>query len=130
MVVSTLFITRRVKKCVSKIKSQGKECDTVIIGDKGRSQLCRVFEDRVVCTATDVVAPTTYSLAAALTVEIFVSIGAEYDAIIPVNHYVNPAVDKQTHKVISPFVPEGEIGEPLMKYEIVGVKSELMGDMY
>merc|ERR1712226_1536864 len=33
------FISRAVKDCVGKLTAQGKECDIVIIGDKGRAQM-------------------------------------------------------------------------------------------
>merc|ERR1740124_838958 len=41
------FITRAVKDCVLKIDAQGKECDIVIVGDKGRSQLNRAIPESI-----------------------------------------------------------------------------------
>merc|ERR1719326_2256048 len=33
------FISRNVKDAVNKLAAQGKECDVVVVGDKGRSQM-------------------------------------------------------------------------------------------
>merc|ERR1719162_2033678 len=35
------YISRATRDCVEKIHAQGKECDIVVVGDKGRSQLNR-----------------------------------------------------------------------------------------
>jgi F-type H+-transporting ATPase subunit gamma len=126
------FVTRGVRKAVIAIEAQGKECDLVVIGDKGRNQLRRLLQDKILRSETEIVSPASFALAASLASQIMAAGGgSDYDAIVLVyNHYVNPAVYKQVYKVITPFVPEGEIGEPLMEYEIDGDKNELMGDMY
>jgi len=125
------FITRSVKRTVSAITNQGKECDIVIIGEKGRAQLRRFVGENIIKSATDIESPGTYPLAASLTAEIIDAGAADYDAVcIIYNHYVNPALYKQMYQVVSPFVEEGQVGEPLMEYEFDGDKKELMEDMY
>jgi len=125
------FVTRGVKSCVAKIKAQGKECDIVVIGDKGRGQLRRVFGDLIKRSATDVVAPGTFNLAAALSAELVAAGVSDYDAVVVMyNSYVNPAVYKQKYKVITPFHGEGE-AEPMIAYEFEpDTKSEILIDLY
>lgn len=125
------FIGRNTKRVVSILDGAGKECDIVVIGDKGRSQLKRVLGDKITRTATDIVAPGTFDLAAALTTELIAAGATDYDAIVLIyNSYVNPAVYKQMYKVIKPFSGEGET-EPMMEYEFEpDTKSEVMTDLY
>lgn len=125
------FISRGVKVCVNALTKQGKESDIVVIGEKGRSQLRRLFADKIVRSATDVVAPGTFALAAGLANEVMTAYKAkEYDAIVLIyNHYVNPAVYQQYYKVIGELADEGEEGEPLMEYEFED-KKEVMSDIF
>ena len=125
------FITRSVKTCINALTKDGKDCDIVVIGEKGRSQLRRVFSDKIVRSATDVVAPGTFALAAGLANEVMsVYKAKEYDAIVLIyNHYVNPAVYHQYYKVIGEVADEGEEGEPLMEYEFAD-KKEVLADMF
>lgn len=125
------FIFRGTRKCITKLKQQGKECDIVLFGEKGRNQMRRVFGDKILRTATDIVSPGTYSLATALTSEIFAAGGQDYDAIVLIyNHFVNPAVYKQMYKVITPMVAVGEDNETLLDYEVDGIKNEVFADLY
>uniref|UniRef100_A0A7S2N4W1 ATP synthase subunit gamma, mitochondrial n=1 Tax=Helicotheca tamesis TaxID=374047 RepID=A0A7S2N4W1_9STRA len=125
------FITRGVKDCVAKLKAQGKECDIVIIGDKGRGQLRRTHGDLIKRTATEVVAPGTFSLAAALTAELMAAGAQDYDGVVIMyNSFINSAVYTQKYKLIKPFSGEGE-DEPMMSYEFEpDTKSEVLTDLY
>ena len=125
------FITRGVKSAVNQIKSSGKECDIVVVGDKGRGQLRRIHGDIIKRSATEVQAPGTFTLAAALSAELVAAGAADYDAVcIMYNSYVNAAVYKQKYKIIKPFSGEGE-DEPMMAYEFEpDTKSEVMVDLY
>jgi len=125
------FITRSVKVCARRLKEQGKECDIVVIGDKGRAQLRRDYAHKIARSATDVVAPGTFSLAASLTSEIM-AVGAEdYDAVVLMyNSFVNAAVYNQYYKVITPFVTQTETEESLSTYEFDSDKAEVMQDLY
>lgn len=126
------FITRNVKDCARKLKAQGKECDIVIIGDKGRSQLRRDFRDNIVRAATDVVAPGNFSLAAALTSEIMAAGAAtDYDAVVLMyNSFKNKATYNQRYKVIKPFISQVESDESLASYEFDSDKAESLQDLY
>jgi len=125
------FISRSLKLCANSLIKQDKEFDIFVIGEKGRSQMRRLFADRIVTSATDIVAPGTFSLASGLANEISnVFKGKDYEAIVIIhNHYVNPALYQQQYKVIRNLASEGELGEPLMQYEFDD-KKEVMADMF
>jgi len=125
------FITRATKDMIAKIASDGKTCDVVMIGDKGRGQLRRTHAENITRSMTEVIAPGNYTLAAALSSELVAAGAADYDAVLIVyNSYVNPAVYKQMYKVIKPFSGEGE-NEPMPEYEFEpDTKSEVMIDMH
>jgi len=125
------FISRNTKRMVGILTDAGKECDIVVVGDKGRSQMGRALGEHVKRAATDVVSPGTYDLAAALTSEIIAAGAADCDAVVLVNNsFVNSAVYKQVYKVISPMGGEGE-NEPMMAYEFEpDTKSEVIYDLY
>jgi len=125
------FIARGTKDAVKKLHAQGKECDIVVIGDKGRSQLRRLHSDMIKRSLTEVVSPGTFNLASALASEIIASGATDYDAImIMYNTFVNAAVYKQNYKLVMPFKGEGA-EEPLIKYEFEpDTKSEILNDLY
>lgn len=124
------FISRAVRDAVGKITAQGKECDIVIVGDKGRSQMARSVPDNIVRTVTEVQSPGSFNLAAAIASEVAAA-GDDYDAIMIVyNSFVNAAVYNQYYKVIKPFDGEGE-DEPMVEYEFEpDGKAEIMQDLY
>jgi len=125
------FVTRSVKEAIKKIAAQGKECDIVVVGDKGRSQMARSFPEKIIRGATDIVSPGNFNLAAALSAELTAAGAADYDAVMIVyNSYVNAATYHQYYKVIKPMAVEGE-DESMMEYEFEpDVKNEVMTDLY
>lgn len=125
------YITRSVKDCVRKLKAQGKECDILIIGDKGRAQLRRDFRESITRSATDLVPPGNFSLAAALASEIMAAGATDYDAVILMyNSFKNKATYVQKYKVIEKFVTQTETEESLSTYEFDSDKAESMQDLY
>ena len=124
------FISRAVRDAVAKITAQGKECDLVIVGDKGRAQMTRSVPDNILRTVTECQAPGSFNLAAAIASEVAAA-GDDYDAVMIVyNSYVNAAVYKQHYKIIKPFAGEGE-DEPMVEYEFEpSTKSEILDDLY
>jgi len=126
------FITRGVKTLVANLNAQGKECDIVIIGDKGRGQLARVHPEMITTSLTEVVSPGNFALASALSSELIKAGAAtDYDAIlIMYNSFNNPAVYYQKYKLIKPLVAEGE-DEAMVEYEFEpDTKSEVIGDLH
>ena len=125
------FISRGTRDCVKKLTAQGKSCDIVVIGDKGRGQMKRTLADKIKRSATDVVAPGTFGLASALAAELIAAGAMDYDAVVLIyNSYVNAAVYKQKYKVIPPFVFEGESDVSLSNYEFDSDKAESLADLY
>jgi F-type H+-transporting ATPase subunit gamma len=125
------FISRAVKDCVAKLDAQGKECDIVIVGDKGRSQLSRAIPESISRAVTEVESPGSFNLAAAISAELVAAGAQDYDAVMIVyNSYVNAAVYNQYYKLIKPFAGEGE-DEPMVEYEFEpDNKTEVMQDLY
>lgn len=124
------FITKGTRNCIHALNEKGKECDVVVIGEKGRSQLRRLFSDKIVSSLTDVLSPGTFTLASHLASEVLAASG-DYDAVVVIyNSYVNPAVYTQAYQVLKPLKGEGEDDETLFGHEFDGDKSELMEDMY
>ena len=125
------FITRGLKRCIIALAAEGKQCDVVVFGDKGRSTLRRAIPDKIVRTDTDIVAPGTFALASSLAMELAAVGASDYDAVVLMyNHFLNPALYKQVYKVIKPFSAVGEESESLLEYEVEGVKDEAMEDLY
>jgi len=125
------FVTRATRDAVKKLAAQGKECDIVVIGDKGRAQLGRSIAEKICRSATDVISPGTFSLASALAAELMAADVMEYDAVMLMyNSYVNAAVYTQKYKIVLPFVSEGEEETSLQGYEFDSDKAESMADLY
>ena len=124
------FITKSVKNCIIKLQEQGKDCDLVVIGDKGRGQLRRVHGDKITMSMTELQAPGNYTLAGAIASELIANGAGDYDAVVIMyNAFVNAATYKQMYKVIKPFAGEGE-EEPLLAYEFEpDTKSEVLVDL-
>eukprot|EP00555_Chaetoceros_dichaeta_P011461 CAMPEP_0198261996 /NCGR_PEP_ID=MMETSP1447-20131203/10566_1 /TAXON_ID=420782 /ORGANISM="Chaetoceros dichaeta, Strain CCMP1751" /LENGTH=313 /DNA_ID=CAMNT_0043950061 /DNA_START=37 /DNA_END=978 /DNA_ORIENTATION=- len=125
------FISRATKDCVAKLHAQGKECDIVVIGDKGRSQLNRAIPESITRAATEIISPGNFNLAAALSAELVAAGAEDYDAVMIVyNSYVNAAVYNQYYQIVKPMSGEGE-DEPMIEYEFEpDVKSEVTQDLY
>jgi F-type H+-transporting ATPase subunit gamma len=124
------YVARSVRDCYKKLSAQGKECDFLVIGDKGRAQLKRSHGEKIIRSATDVIAPGTYSLASGLASELMAIKAQEYDAIVIIyNTFINAATYNQMYKVITPFVTQSEI-ESLSTYEFDSDKAESMEDLY
>lgn len=125
------YVSRGVKDCIKKLHKQGKDCDVVVIGDKGRAQLRRAVSGSIKRSATDIVSPGTFLMASALATELMAAGAPKYDAVLFIyNSYVNAAVYKQMYKVIRPFVTESESDESLSTYDFDSDKAEAMEDLY
>jgi len=125
------FVTRSTKAAVISAGKAGKECDIVVVGDKGRAQLKRLLAENVKRSATEVISPGTFNLAAAISAELVAAGAADYDAVcIVYNSFINKASYTQMYQIVSPFSGEGE-DEPLMAYEFEpDTKQEVLVDLY
>jgi F-type H+-transporting ATPase subunit gamma len=125
------YVSRCTRDVIKNLTNQGKECDLVIVGDKGRGTLRRAYADRIVRTATDVVSPGTFALASALASELVAARAQDYGAVcIIYNSYVNAATYKQYYKVITPFALATEDGGSMPTYDFDSDKPESMGDLF
>merc|ERR1740139_1635779 len=98
------FISRAVKDCVIKLQNDGKECDIVVVGDKGRSQLARAIPEKLIRAATEAISPGTF--------------------------YLSAALYNQYYQIVKPMAGEGE-DEPMIEYEFEpDVKAEVTQDLY
>ncbi len=125
------FITRGVRTIVKAQHAAGKSADIVVIGDKGRAQLKRFHPDLIIRSTTEVVTPGSFALASALATELM-SVGAhEYDAVVLIyNSYVNPAVYKQTYKILKPFSDATEDTTFMPGYDFDMDKEQAMEDLF
>jgi len=125
------YISRGTRNCVAKLSSEGKHCDIVIIGDKGRSLMRRILGEKIIRSATEVGSPGCFTLASALAAEIIAAGSKNYDAIMIIyNSFLNAAVYRQVYKVIRPFVADGD-EESMVNYEFEpDTKSEVLIDLY
>mmetsp|Transcript_2412 Transcript_2412/g.3385 ORF Transcript_2412/g.3385 Transcript_2412/m.3385 type:complete len:298 (-) Transcript_2412:157-1050(-) len=125
------FITRGTRDIVAKVTADGKECDVVVVGDKGRGQMKRLLAGKIIRSATEVQSPGSFTLASALSSELIAAGAMNYDAVMIVyNSFVNAAVYEQKYKLIKPYVIEGE-EESMLEYEFEpDTKSEVMVDLY
>lgn len=127
------FVSRTVRDAAKKLADQGKECDIVVMGDKGRSQMARTVGDKIKRSATEIVTPGTFALASGLAAEILAADAKEYDAVMIVyNTFVNAAVYKQAYKIITPLKAETPEGDDVLgNYEFEpSEKVEALEDMY
>jgi len=125
------YISRGTRDCVAKLTAEGKLCDIVVIGDKGRSQMHRILGEKIIRSATEIQAPGSFTLATALAAEIAASGANNYDAIMIIyNSFINAAAYRQVYKVIRPFAVNGE-NESMLDYEFEpDTKSEVLVDLY
>lgn len=126
------YVSRGIRDSVKALKGLGKDCDVVVIGDKGRSAITRMASESVSKCLVDLSSPNSFELAASLASQI-IDHGAmtDYDQVVLVyNSFQNAATYFQKYKVIKPMVGEGE-SESMVAYEFEpDTKSEVMTDMY
>jgi len=125
------YISKSTKACVNKLTEQGKECNIVVVGEKGRSQMRRPLGDKILKSASSIVYPGTFAFASTLSSEVLEIFNeGDYDALVFIyNHYVNPAVYDQLYQVVAKPQDTSE-GEFLQEYECDGERSEVTDSMY
>lgn len=125
------FITRGVKNMVKALEGSGKSADIVVIGDKGRGQLRRTHGDYILRSATEVMAPGSFTLASGLATELMAAGAQDYDAVVLVyNSYVNAAVYNQMYKVLKPFSDATEDATFMPGYDFDMDKEQAMEDLF
>lgn len=126
------FISKNTKKCIAALAEQGKDVNVLVIGEKGRGQMRRPLGDKIVGSNSGVVYPGSFALASSFSQDVMEAFNADdYDCMVFLyNHYVNPAVYKQTYQVIAKPQDQNEDGEVLPDYECDGDKDMVVENMY
>jgi len=124
------YISRGMRKVAAKLAENGKEMKIVVCGEKGRSQLNRLFSANIVSACTDVQYPGTFSTVCAVTNEVLKVDPASYEAThLVYNEFKSAIAYTPTIKTLPSLAGEG-VAEPLVAYEFEpGTKSEVLADL-
>eukprot|EP01039_Chlorochromonas_danica_P001998 gene1998-2181_t len=108
------ILTRMIKQLVAKLDAEGKNVEILVLGEKGRTQLRRAFNDRVLAALTERGTPYNFDLACALTQETYF---AEYDAVhIVYNEFKSAIAYEPSIKSITPLLDPA--APALTQYEV------------
>lgn len=108
------ILTRMLKSKLNMIRSEGKDFDMVVVGDKGRNQLRRSHGDHILASAADRAAPYNFELASALAQE---ALNGEYDQIhLVFNKFISAIAYTTSVKTISPLLDPA--AEYLFDFEV------------
>jgi F-type H+-transporting ATPase subunit gamma len=96
------ILSRMTRQMLAKLDAAGKSYQLLVSGDKGRSQLRRVYEDKFLSTATENAIPYTFELASAIAQD---ALEGEYDAIhVCYNEFVSAIAYTPSIKSITPLL--------------------------
>jgi len=96
------ILCRMTRQMLAKLDAQGKSYQLLVLGEKGRSQLRRVYGDKFVAACTDRAVPYNFDLASALTQE---ALNTEFDAVhILYNEFVSAIAYTPSIKTITPLL--------------------------
>ncbi|CAN0269878.1 unnamed protein product [Ascophyllum nodosum] len=125
------FVTRSIKKIASTASEDGKDLDIFIVGEKGRSQLGRLFPHKITSACTDAILPMKFTMALAMATEILKS---DFDTVHIVFNVFKSAIAYDTSIKTLPMLSKagGEGAEEMMvEYEFEpDTKEEVMEDLY
>ncbi|CAM9203703.1 unnamed protein product [Choristocarpus tenellus] len=121
------FVSRGIKKIVSSLEDEGKEATILVVGEKGRSQLSRLYPEIMDRTLTEALTPMQFSMAAAVTRE---ALKNEFDALHIVYNKFKSAIAYETSCQSIPSLTNTE-EEPMLEYEFEpDTKEEVLQDLY
>jgi F-type H+-transporting ATPase subunit gamma len=124
------FITRGMRKINLEMGQQGKDFKLITVGEKGRGQMRRILEDKMVVSMTDAVYPATFNNVCGLANEVLAVDSSEYEALHMVyNEFVSAIAYTPTVKTLPTLTGEG-LNEPLVEYEFEqDSKNEVVQDL-
>jgi len=97
------ILCRMTRQLIARLEDEKKDYDLIVFGEKGRGQLRRKYQDKIVLTATDRVMPYTFDLTTSLTQEILN--GGNYDSIhLLYNKFKSAIAYTPSIKTIVPLV--------------------------
>lgn len=98
------ILSRQLKQLITKIDIAGKKSDVIILGEKGRSQLRRTLNDKLIVSIADRVVPYTFELACQVASEVLSS-EKNYDAVhLVYNEFVSAIAYTPSVKSIKPLL--------------------------
>jgi F-type H+-transporting ATPase subunit gamma len=124
------FITRGLRGIAAKMEADGKDFKLVVYGEKGRSQMRRLFDGKMVVAATDCEYPATFSSVSGVANEVLSIDPSEYEAThLLYNQYVSAIAYTPSCKTLPDLGGEG-LDEALVEYEFEpDTKAEVMTDL-
>jgi len=124
------FITRGMKKVAADLAASGKEFQLIVMGEKGRGQMRRVFGDKIVSANTDLEYPANFHLVSSLANEVAKVDPSEYEAVhLLYNEFVSAIAYTPSVRTLVNLSGEGA-AEPLVQYEFEpDTKSEVLADL-
>lgn len=119
--------TKALKLILAKCEAEGKDASIMIVGNKGRSQLRRLFADKITATCMDVGRPFSFASASAVATE---CLKTPADSIFVLFNIFASAISYTP--TIMPVLPLGAADEEAMvEYEFEpDTKSEILTDLY
>lgn len=105
------ILSRMTRQMLAKLSAEGKEYQLFVMGDKGRSQLRRVYGEHFLGTATERVVPYTFDLACSLAQD---TMEGDFDAVhLCYNTFVSAIAYTPSIKTITPLLdPTSEVLYP------------------
>ena len=124
------FISRGLRKIAAMMEAEGKTFKLVVYGEKGRSQMRRMFAENMVVAATDAEYPATFANVSAVANEVLSVDPSEYEAVhLLYNEYKSAIAYTPSCKTLPMLSGEG-MDEPLVEYEFEpDTKSEVLADL-
>ena len=121
------FITRAMRKVMAHCAEEGKSPKIFVVGDKGRTQMRRIFPDEMAGVATEVVAPMTFDMASAVASEV---LKVPNDSVFVIhNVFVSLIAYRPSVQPIAQFATGDN--EALVEYEFEpDNKSEILDDLF
>ena len=96
------ILTRTIRQLVARLQTEGKQFQIIVVGEKGRAQVRRIFNDEIISSLTDRSSPYTFDLACSLAIE---TLGTEYDGIhICYNEFKSAIAYVPSLKTIIPLI--------------------------
>lgn len=96
------ILARMTRQFIAKIDASGKDCQLLVLGEKGRGTMRRVYADKFLGSMTDRVMPYTFELSSALAQE---ALRGEFDAVhILFNEFKSAIAYTPSIKTIKPMV--------------------------
>ncbi|CAM9360984.1 unnamed protein product [Discosporangium mesarthrocarpum] len=121
------FVTRGMKKIMASLEAEGKEATLLVVGEKGRSQLARLFPTSIDRSCTDALTPMQFSMASAVTTE---ALKNDFDGLHIVYNVFKSAISYETSIKSLPSLTKTE-EEPMVEYEFEpDTKDEVLADLY